>query len=63
MSLDEAKIDLSKAFEYGQGYVAISRVRSMQNMLIDGMNAKAFEMHPKVTEVDSYFRQASADIE
>lgn len=59
MSLDSARIDLSSAFEYGQGYVAISRVRSMEGLLLEGINRQAFEMHPKVIEVDSLFREAS----
>src|SRR5574340_26400 len=29
MSLDAAHIDLTQAFEYGQGYVALSRVRTL----------------------------------
>ena len=31
MSLDRAHMDLSSAFEYGQGYVAISRVRTLKD--------------------------------
>lgn len=59
MSLDHARVDLSKAFEYGQGYVAISRVRSMKGLLLDSVNVKAFEMHPKVVEADVEFRSGS----
>jgi ATP-dependent DNA helicase PIF1 len=59
MSLDAADIDLSKAFEYGQGYVAISRVRSLEGLYIDGLNVKALEMHPKVVEQDIIFREDS----
>ena len=56
MSLDSAAIDLTRTFEYGQGYVAISRVRSLEGLHLEGINAKAFEMHPLVTEQDKVFR-------
>lgn len=56
MSLDEAVVDLSKAFEYGQGYVAISRVRSLSGLTLTGLNDKTFMMHPKVIEQDKIFR-------
>lgn len=59
MSLDEAIIDLSKTFEYGQGYVAISRVRSLEGMVLEGMNDKVFEMHPRVIEFDKELRRLS----
>lgn len=59
MSLDHARVDLSKAFDYGQGYVAVSRVRSMEGLCLEGINNNAFEMHPKVIEIDSMFREES----
>lgn len=58
MSLDEAVVDLSNCFEYGQGYVAISRVRSLEGLKLVGINDKAFLMHPKVVRKDAEFRKA-----
>ncbi len=63
MSLDAAQVNLTKAFEYGQGYVAISRVRSLAGLYIKGMNVKALEMHPRVVEEDDLFRQQSDEID
>lgn len=57
MSLDTAEIDLSSTFEFGQGYVAISRVRSLQGLHLAGINDNAFMMHPLVVEQDLIFRQ------
>jgi len=57
MSLDAASVDLSRAFECGQGYVAISRVRTLEGLHLEGINEKAFEMHPKVVEMDKIFRE------
>jgi len=56
MSLDAAIIDLSQAFEFGQGYVAISRVRSLAGLFLDGFNERALELHPKVAAADKHFR-------
>lgn len=58
MSLDEASVDLSRCFEYGQGYVAISRVRTLEGLHLGGINPKAFHMHPKVVAKDAEFRAA-----
>lgn len=59
MSLDAAVVDLSQAFEYGQGYVAISRVRSLAGLFLEGANERAFEMHPRVIKQDKEFRALS----
>jgi ATP-dependent DNA helicase PIF1 len=56
MSLDAAVIDLSQAFEFGQGYVAISRVRSLNGLFLEGFNERALELHPKVAVADRHFR-------
>ncbi len=59
MSLDAAVIDLGSAFEYGQGYVALSRVRTLDGLFLQGFNERALEMHPAVVSKDTYFRDYS----
>lgn len=59
MSMDAAVIDLSRAFEYGQGYVALSRVRSLKGLYLLGMNERALEVHPEILKKDRDFRSAS----
>ena len=59
MSLDAAVMDLSHVFEYGQGYVALSRVRRLSGLYLLGINAQALKVHPEVLEKDAAFREAS----
>ena len=60
MSLDAAHMDLSQAFEYGQGYVALSRVRTLAGLSLSGLNERALEVHPEVAARDSDFKLQSA---
>jgi len=59
MSLDAAVIDLSQAFEYGQGYVALSRVRSLEGLFLSGFNDRALMLHPDIVRQDAIFRAKS----
>jgi ATP-dependent exoDNAse (exonuclease V) alpha subunit len=59
MSMDAAVVDLSHAFEYGQGYVALSRVRRLSGLHLLGLNKRALEVHPEISEKDKDFRDAS----
>lgn len=59
MSLDAAVIDLSQAFEYGQGYVALSRVRSLEGLFLEGFNDRALMLHPEIVAQDGVFRRKS----
>lgn len=59
MSMDAAVMDLSRAFEYGQGYVALSRVRRLSGVHLVGLNQRALEVHPEILEEDREFRAAS----
>lgn len=61
MSLDAAEIDLSKSFVVGMGYVALSRVRSLNGIKLLGFNNTALQVHPEVLEVDNELRQWSND--
>ncbi|MEK7493946.1 MAG: AAA family ATPase, partial [Patescibacteria group bacterium] len=63
MSLDAAVIDLSAVFEFGQGYVALSRVRRLSGLYLLGWNERAFLVHPEVLAKDELFRAASSDAE
>ncbi len=59
MSLDAAVMDLSQSFEYGQGYVALSRVRRLSGLHLLGINKRALEVHPEIFEKDGEFRDLS----
>ncbi len=61
MSLDAAEIDLRNAFTYGQGYVALSRVRSLTGMKVIGLNSQALLVDPRVVHKDEHFREESDD--
>lgn len=59
MSLDRAYIDLSGAFAYGQGYVALSRLRSLSGLFLGGINTRALEVDPNILATDETFRAQS----
>lgn len=50
-TLDAALVDIgSGVFEYGQAYVALSRVRSLDALYVYDFDPTAFKAHPKVKE-------------
>ena len=59
MSMDAAAMDLSRAFEYGQGYVALSRVRSLDGLRLLGWSEQAMQVHPEVLSIDRSFKEQS----
>jgi ATP-dependent DNA helicase PIF1 len=58
-SLDVAAMDLSRAFEYGQGYVALSRVRTLSGVHLLGWSENALIVHPRVASFDRELMAAS----
>jgi len=63
ISLDEAAVDLSDVFEFGQGYVALSRVRRLSGLYLLGWNERAFCVHPEILVKDETSRAASSGAE
>ncbi|MFA5131842.1 MAG: helix-turn-helix domain-containing protein [Candidatus Paceibacterota bacterium] len=63
MTLDRASIDLSRAFASGQGYVALSRLKSLEGLHLTGFNPQALQIAEEVREADSTFRKKSEQAE
>jgi ATP-dependent exoDNAse (exonuclease V) alpha subunit len=63
MTLDAAEIDLGRAFDRGMGYVALSRVRRLENITLVGFNAVALQVSPRVQSLDAGFLAASTRAE
>jgi ATP-dependent exoDNAse (exonuclease V) alpha subunit len=59
MTLESARVDLSKSFVPGMGYVALSRVRSLDGLDLLGCNNTALEVHPLVIEFDQAIKKQS----
>jgi len=60
MTLDAALIDLRKAFVAGMGYVALSRVRSLDTLFLKGINRMALEISETAYDIDDQLRTRSA---
>jgi len=59
MTLDSAQIDLSKTFEVGQGYVALSRIKNIDGLQLIGFNDTALMVDPLILSIDDRIKQAS----
>jgi energy-coupling factor transporter ATP-binding protein EcfA2 len=59
MSLDAVEVDLSKSFERGMGYVALSRVRSLEGLTLLGLNSNAVLVRGEVLDYDENLRKLS----
>lgn len=62
MTLDAAEIDLGDAFEAGMGYVALSRVRSLNGLKLMNLNEMALKVHSKILQHDPIFKDNSARV-
>jgi hypothetical protein len=61
MTLEAAEIDLSKTFEPGQGYVALSRLRDLNGLRLMGINRRAIEVDGLAVKADHRFRELSEE--
>lgn len=57
MTLDAAEMDLSRTFEMGQGYVALSRLRSLDGLRLLNFNARSLQLDEFVWRVDGRLQQ------
>jgi ATP-dependent DNA helicase PIF1 len=63
ITLESAFMDLSEVFVEGQGYVALSRLKTLDGLFLGGYNEKALKVHPAVIEKDNFFRDRSLTTE
>lgn len=59
MSLDAAEIDLSRSFVAGMGYVALSRVRSLNGLYLKGINQMALRVDENILNFDQELKRKS----
>ncbi|WFF39057.1 AAA family ATPase [Moraxella nasibovis] len=62
MTLDAAEIDLSRTFEMGQGYVALSRLRSLDGLKLLGFNQKSLLLDEWVFRVDKRLQELASEL-
>lgn len=60
MTLDGAHIDLSNAFVPGMGYVALSRVKTLESLTLGGINRMALTMNQEAAEIDKKLHKKSS---
>ena len=58
-TLDGIEVDLSRCFTPGLGYVALSRVRSADNMVISKISDDAFDVDPLSRKISTYVKKKS----
>ena len=63
MTLDAAEVDLSKTFEKGQGYVALSRLKQLSGLQLLGVNELSLQLDPLARGADQRFQAISAEQE
>ncbi len=60
MTLDAARIDLGKAFVEGMGYVALSRVKNLENLYLAGINRTALRVSEDARMINEHLLQRAA---
>lgn len=60
MTLDRAVMDLKRTFAPGMGYVALSRVESMNGLYLAGVSERMFFVSPDAVMLDGTLRSGSA---
>ena len=63
MTLDSAVMDLSNTFEKGQGYVALSRIKGLEGLQLNGFNTTTLEVDQLALKADKRFQALSEETE
>lgn len=63
MTLEAAEINLSHTFENGQGYVALSRLKTLEGLRLLGFNEQALELDSLAIKADKRFQELSDEAE
>ncbi len=63
MTLEAAEINLTHTFEKGQGYVALSRLKSLTGLKLLGFNDQALELDSLAIKADRRFQELSTEAE
>ncbi len=61
MTLDAARMDLSKAFVEGMGYVALSRVKNLNNLYLAGLNRMALRVSEDARSINQQLLSRTMD--
>ncbi len=61
MTLDAAQVDLSRCFEKGMGYVALSRVRSLEGLRVLAFNDLALKVDEETLTFDQELKKSSME--
>jgi ATP-dependent exoDNAse (exonuclease V) alpha subunit len=61
MTLDAARFDLRKAFVEGMGYVALSRVKNLDNLYLHGINRMALAVSADAQQIDTNLRDRAGN--
>jgi ATP-dependent exoDNAse (exonuclease V) alpha subunit len=63
MTLDSAELDLSKTFEKGQGYVALSRLRDIDKLKLLNFNNTSLQVDGLAYKADKRFQELSNELD